>query len=208
MTQTASDFLGSSDDLIRDSDTPTAESIVAATALLEAVNTGGPRAIILATDGAPDDCDEPNSHGPAQQQASVAAVGAALAKNIETYVISVGDDVAEDHLQDLANAGVGVDSGAPYYEALNATALADAFNEIIFGVTPCEFELNGTVEVGAESQGTVVVGGVSALYQGENGWDMPSPSTVTLSGAVCEAAKAGALVEIDFPCQTFVPNAK
>lgn len=198
-------FLPGSDTLVGDSDTPTAESVTAAAQMLATQATMvGPKAIILATDGEPDTCADPDAHNQASKDLSEAAVQAAYDMGIQTYVISVGDEVSDEHLQDLANAGVGVESGAEFYKALNADALADAFNSIIYGALPCEFELNGTVVDGGAGQGSVVVGGTAAVLGDPNGWDLPTSNTVVLNGTACEAAKTGALIEIDFPCELFV----
>lgn len=199
-------FLPFADTLIGDSDTPTAESITAAAQMLTAQATVvGPKALILATDGEPDTCALPDSQGEEPPRAaSVAAVTSAYEAGIETYVISVGSEVSGPHLQDLATAGLGGKAGAVYYQALDAQALADAFNEIIYGVTPCEFELNGTVQPGGAAQGTVLIGGAPAALEDPNGWSLPTPSTIVLNGSACDAAKRGELIDIDFPCNVFV----
>jgi hypothetical protein len=149
-------------------DTPTAEAIRATTTKLAAFNDPGPKAIILATDGEPDRCDDPDAHDEATNQLSVDAVKDAYAQAISTYVISVGDEVGADHLQNLANAGIGVDSGATAYPANDATALLDAFRSIVRGVVSCDFKLNGSVTPGTEATGIVELDGMTLLYENPN----------------------------------------
>ena len=193
-------------DLGADGDTPTAEAFQLVTNQLDAYAEPGPKAIILATDGDPDTCADYNDHSANSQAMSEAAVTAAFDLGINTYIISVGDEVTQSHLQALANAGVGaMGMDAPYYEALNPEGLVGAFDEIIYGVTPCEFEINGTVSAVDAPKGTVVAGGVNLTYGDPDGWDMPDSSTVRLNGAACDAFRQTAgLVDITFPCGTII----
>jgi nitric oxide reductase activation protein len=69
-------------------ETPTGDSVDAVTAILTADNSDGPKLIVLATDGEPDTCAEPNPQN--GQEEAVAAVEAAFAEGIETRIISVG----------------------------------------------------------------------------------------------------------------------
>lgn len=183
-------------------DTPTAESVAAVTQTLAAYQEIGPKSIILATDGNPDNCQDPDAHNAASQAGSVREVEAAYAEGITTYVVSVGDEVALDHLQDLANAGAGVDNGATYYQALNADQLAQAFENIVGGITNCIFNLNGRVEEGAAGQGSVSLNGTQLGFEDPNGWRLSSPEAIELLGSACEAVKAGAgdTLDITFPC--------
>lgn len=102
-------------------DTPTAESVQAVTAELIAQGEPGPKYILLVTDGNPDRCAEADPQ--CGQDDAIAAVQAAYAAGITTYVVGIGDIAAEAssgdvngcwgrcgplHLRDLANAGVGL----------------------------------------------------------------------------------------------------
>lgn len=100
-------------------DTPTAESVQAVTAELTAVREAGPKYILLVTDGNPDRCAEADPQ--CGQDDAIAAVQAAHAAGITTYVVGIGDVASASsdvngcwgrcgplHLQDLANAGVGL----------------------------------------------------------------------------------------------------
>jgi hypothetical protein len=102
-------------------ETPTAESVRAATAQLTALAAPGPKYVLLVTDGNPDRCGEADPQ--CGQDDAIAAVQAAFAAGITTYVVGIGDVATASndpnvsgcwgrcgalHLQDLANAGVGL----------------------------------------------------------------------------------------------------
>ena len=102
-------------------ETPTADAIRAVTAKLLAVQERGPKYILLATDGEPDTCpgtcmgDCPVHERPnfprdpnCGQDESIAAVEAAHAQGIKTFVVAIGNEVGEPHLKALANAGQGL----------------------------------------------------------------------------------------------------
>src|SRR5258707_665443 len=69
----------------------------------------GAKIIVLATDGEPDTCEEPNPQngGPA----AIAAASTAFSAGIHTYVLSVGGDVRS--AQQMANAGAGLPVDLP-----------------------------------------------------------------------------------------------
>jgi hypothetical protein len=185
--------------------TPTGESLVATTAKLEAFTEIGPKAIVLATDGDPDTCADPDSNGtdPPRILAEM-AVQAAWDKGIKTYVIAVGDEITDlQHLQTLADIGSGADPNAMYYPAEDANALASAFGAILAALASCDLSLNGTVDPSKVNTGSVSVSGVQQTYG--TGWDMPDPSTLRLLGAACDTFKLGpGSIDIQFPCGAFV----
>jgi hypothetical protein len=183
-------------------DTPTAESVAAVAAQLQAFAEEGPKSIILATDGDPDTCEDPNSNDQESSKAlSVGAVTAAFADGITTHVISVGDEATESHLKDLAVAGAGGDATAEAYTALDTDALADAFERIIGSVRTCDFTVEGTVNPGNAARGTVILDGQALAFGDPNGWEMPNPTTVRLLGDACEAIQADATgISMSFPC--------
>lgn len=172
-------------------ETPTGESLAAVANALAASPDDGPKVIVLATDGEPDTCAEPNPQN--GQEEALAAAQAAHAAGVETYVISVGDDVSQDHLQEMANAGVGLDPQgvelATYYQALDTDDLIDAFDEIISGVTSCVFELEGIVDLDLVCEGTVELDGVELECMTD--WHLLDPSTLELLGDACETLQDG-----------------
>lgn len=183
-------------------DTPTGESIDAVSAQLQQFNEAGPKIIILGTDGEPDTCDEPDpQNGQAQ---SVAAAQRAFEAGIRTYIISVGDEVGADHLQDMANAGVGLDpngtENANYYVALNPDELVTAFQSIVGGVQGCVFTINGDVDPAKAAQGLVALDGEELEYGTD--WVMLDGKTFEVLGDACDRIQDGDLhhVSAAFPC--------
>jgi hypothetical protein len=189
-------------------ETPTGESIEAVTATLAAMRADGPKVIVLATDGEPDTCAEPNPQN--GQEEAIAAAEAAFGQGIPTYIVSVGSDVSVGHMQDMANAGAGKPVGgadnATYYQALDPAALIAAFDEIINGVRSCVFTLNGSVSAENASQGTVVLDGEVLGYDDPDGWKLNNPGEIELTGAACDLIQEGNHeLSVTFPCGTVDP---
>ncbi len=190
-------------------DTPTGESISAVAKDLVAYNEPGPKVIVLATDGEPDTCAVPNPQN--GQPESIKAAQDAYGQNIKTFVISVGSEVSDGHLQDVANAGAGLPVGgaekAKFYKALDPQALVDAFDAIINGVRSCVLKLNGTVDVESAAAGKVSLDGMVLGYNDANGWRLNAPDEIELLGTSCETIKNGDhLISVEFPCGIVVPK--
>ena len=175
-------------------DTPTAPSLTMAQATLAGVSDPGPKIIVLATDGLPDTCDQWDPDGTTKAKAdAIAAAQAAHTAGVDTYIISVGPDVAQSHLQDMANAGVGLAVGgtdnAPYYQALSPDSLVSAFDSIIGGVRSCSFAMDGQVDPSRASTGTVSLDGQPLTYGTD--WQLTDSSTLELVGAACDTIMGG-----------------
>ncbi len=171
-------------------DTPTGESLDVVAGDLAALDVVGQKYIVLATDGEPDTCAEPNPQN--GQPQAIAAAEAAFAAGIQTFVISVGDEVSESHLQDMANAGRGVQPGdpnAPFYLALDEQALVDAFADILAGVRSCKLSLMDPLTPEQAQTCEVFVNGNAIAYEDPNGWTLDG-SDVELQGAACDALQA------------------
>lgn len=188
-----------------DEDTPTGESILAVADSLSKIylNVPTPKVIVLATDGEPDTCEQPDPQN--GQAESLAAAQQAYQMGIETYVISVGDEVGDPHLQDMANAGVGQEVGgshnAEFWKALDQTQLYDAFDTVVNGVRDCVFVLDGNVVAGYENQGTVLLDGQPLTQDDPDGWRLSGSNQVQLVGAACETIQNGDhALSIEFPC--------
>ncbi|HEY6557425.1 MAG TPA: vWA domain-containing protein [Polyangiaceae bacterium] len=190
--------------------TPTAESIVAATADLQAFNEPGPEFIILATDGDPDRCGAQDAHDATSKLGSVNAVKAAWTAKIGTYVIAVGDEASEDHLNDLAHWGRGINpSGSTqtlYFQPTNQAALETAFLNIINGVRSCDFTLNGQINPTLANRGTVTLDGTAVPLNATNGWTVDATGKkLTLHGTPCTTIKTGNHdLRAVFPCSAVV----
>ncbi len=190
-------------------DTPTGESLVIATQTLLDDMWEGDKVLVLATDGEPDTCENPDAEmGPALKMSRAVAtdaVTAAFDAGIRTFVISVGADVAADHLQELANAGLGNqpgDADAPFWVANDTASLVTAFSEIVAGIRPCTFPLSMPLADGLAPTCEVTVNGDAVPYQDANGWDLPDPSTLELAGDSCAQIQTGvATVEMTCACE-------
>ncbi len=189
-------------------ETPTGESILAVMDSLLNDPEMGDKVIVLATDGEPDTCEVPNPQ--TGQDVAVAAAVTAFDAGIKTFVISVGSQVSDKHLQDMANAGVGVQKGdpdAPFYKANNKDALVAAFEEIINGVRDCTLILDGQVQEGFEDQCIVTVNGDDVPYLDPNGWQLNEPSEIELVGTACEAIQQGEVsISIKCACGAILPG--
>jgi hypothetical protein len=190
--------------------TPTGESLEAALPSLtglDPVAFPGRKVIVLATDGEPDLCADGNDEVGGRAR-SVQAVQTAFDMGVTTFVISVGDDVGEQHLREIANIGQGfpaADTMDRFYRANDAVSLAQAFEDIVNGVRDCVFSLDGMV-TGNGSDGTVTVDGVALPFADPDGWRLVDPTTVELTGAACEALKMGDHeISIEFPCGVIIP---
>lgn len=197
-------------------DTPTGESIQK---VIEDFQANPPAAgsvpvILLATDGEPDRCADPDGHDAQSRQMSVSAAQSAYTAGIRTIVLSVGNDVGDDHLQAVANAGAGQDpaSGtADFYKANNPAELSAALSSIITGILSCEFDLSGEVDTTRAAEGIVTLsnnGGNCAaggtLTHGTD-WELVDANTIRVLGGACDALKAGTCtMQATFACGIIV----
>ncbi|MBN2344280.1 MAG: VWA domain-containing protein [Deltaproteobacteria bacterium] len=193
-------------------DTPTTESVEAASVTLQQITAPGPKVIVLATDGDPDTCEDPDAHNAQTQALAEAAVRAAYEDHgIYTFVISVGDDTTPEHMQRMANAGQGVaedGDDVQWWLANDSQGLVDAFDTIINGVRSCVMDLSGEIVEGKEGSCAVsyVSDGVPTqlTYNDENGWRANSLTQIELVGDACEAIKSGAAsASVACPCDAY-----
>ncbi|HYJ11279.1 MAG TPA: hypothetical protein VEX18_19790 [Polyangiaceae bacterium] len=192
---------------------PTAESLQAVTARLEAVTEPGPKYILLGTNGDPDSCDEVagfNKHDDETKALVVSTVQAAFAKGIGTLVVSVGrGPTTRAHLQAVANAGAGLtpdaSPGAPFYEPATQEALGDALASAVRGTRTCSFDLRGEVEPASAHRGSVTVDGTKLSMSADDGWRLVTPSQIELVGPACDAFMEGDHeLRATFPCDVVV----
>jgi hypothetical protein len=176
--------------------------------------TVGPQIIILATDGDPNSCDPPPflaAVPPTNYAPSIQAALKAQQKNLRMYVVSVGQDAAAQHLQEMANLGAGLgqfDSpGAEVFYPEDPAALAATLETLIGDELSCEVSLEGKgVKQGSECMGTVTLNGNELECNGADGWVLTDPTTITLQGASCESYKnaSDAQLRANFPCDLLV----
>jgi hypothetical protein len=189
--------------------TPTADSIAATVAVAATSDlTGGPKLLVLATDGAPGSCSPRTGAATTEVESEVQK---AFQKKIQTFAISISTGTDAAHMQRVANLGVGLaaDSAtpAPLYFADSQQQLKDAFSTILSEVPrSCVFALNGNVEREHADQGTVILAGQELSYGDEDGWVLKQADQVELVGAACEKIRAGEdALDISFPCAVFTP---
>lgn len=191
-------------------DTPTGDSIEAILNQIEGtdlVNGKDPTIFVLATDGEPDTCAEPNPQN--GQEEAVAAVTRAYGLGIRTYLIAVAeeDELSQDHLTDMANAGVGVQAGqadAPSYRVNDDAGLRSALRGIVAGELSCIVPLKGKVTASDPCVGTVKLDGTALECNSDNGWKLVTESSIEITGTACETLKTGKQLEATFPCGSAV----
>jgi hypothetical protein len=189
-------------------DTPTGESVAFTADELTAFTEVGPKFIVLATDGEPDLCADRQE--PSGRDRSLAEVTAAYASDISTFVISVGTDVAEAHLSEIANAGQGFPPGdmpamPRFYQVTTQQALADAFEQIITGTRSCSMSLNGEIDPKLADRGQVLLDGAPVPQSDTDGWRVVDGSTIELVGSACQAIQDGEhALSASFPCEVIV----
>jgi hypothetical protein len=203
-------------DIQSENDTPTGESLLAAAATLRAFKEPGPKVIVLATDGEPDNCECPDFGGNVPAKCKVAGMAAMVkaqvvataeqihADDITIHVINVStpsEASLQQHLTEVADAG-----GGNVYPGFSPGALSSAFDEIIDGVRSCAIDLSGEIADGKESTGTVTLDGQPLELDDPNGWQVNTPSQIELLGDACETIKRGDHdLAIKFPCESFEP---
>lgn len=193
-----------------DDDTPTGEAIDAVVATMNARGNprGVPRYLVLATDGEPDRCADPDTQD--GQAMAIAAAQNAFAQDIRMFVLGVSSDVGAPHLQDMANAGAGLPVGGadnePYFTSDNADQIVDAFTRIIGGLRSCTFTIDGTVDLQAADQGEVTLNGRTLTYGDDDGWRLLDGATLELVGSACDEFRYTPDVELTatFPCGAVV----
>ncbi len=199
--------------------TPTGESLLKVAGVTDggviiaggfaALDAGGPKAIVLATDGDPDMCSNSSSNGTdPPRQLTIQAASLAYAKGIPTYVVAVGVDLTEDHQRAVANAGAGKpidaggDAGAKYYRSNDQAGLTAALREIITSQRSCVFTLRGNVVPGTEDQGRVTLNGAPLTRNDPNGWRLVDDHTLEVLGTSCATVKTqiNTQLQVRFPC--------
>jgi hypothetical protein len=199
-------------------DTPTGDSIDALMSIIQndPPPADGPTIIVVATDGEPDTCEEANPQN--GQAEAVAAATAACAfqdgacTGVQTFILSVGDEVGASHLQDMANVGVGLaengsEGDAPYWVGNNPQQLEDAFTEIIGASISCDIQMDKRFddEVKACEEGDVRLNGIPLSCPSE--WQVKpgADDVIELVGAACTTFKTEASTfSATFPCGAIV----
>jgi hypothetical protein len=186
--------------------TPTAEAIQSVTASLStSPPPEGPTVYLLATDGQPNGCDQ---RGEAEDRNnSISAVSAAfeLDPSVETFVLGVNFNAT--HLQDLANAGQGVTSGATLWTADSVQELQTALAQIVEQNIPCTVKLtDGQIDIVQACEGRVTLNDEElACNSTTRGWRALDGTTIELMGSACDDWRGGSAdLKAVFPCYVVV----
>lgn len=182
-------------------DTPTGESLSAVTDVLAQSADPARKFIILATDGEPDTCAQPNPNE--GQSVAVEAAENAFTAGFKTFVISVGNDVSDAHLQDMANAGAGVSPGDPdaeFFKALDQQALLDAFDDIVAEVQDCRLTLSEPLKDDMLDSCAVALGGEIVPQDPTNGWQLIAEDKIELVGEPCERVQQAEALDVQMLC--------
>jgi hypothetical protein len=189
------------------SHTPTRLAESSGAAYLATLTDTRPKYLLLATDGLPN-CDPANSSTTADDSPGAEqAVADALAAGFPTFVIGIGDTMAETTLQQLALKGGVPQPGtvAAYYQVGDTASLVAALGRIL-GSVSCVFTLpapgshESTEDIVVLSNGVVFPRDTAHM----NGWDYTSGTTqIQIFGPTCDAVMAGKVgnVSVQFICQ-------
>lgn len=195
-------------------ETPTGDSIDALVSIIQSdpPPSDGPTIIVLATDGEPDTCEQPNPQD--GQAEAVAAATAAHAVGIETFILSVGDQVGEPHLQDMANVGIGLaedgsQGNAPFWVGNNPQELEDAFNEIISDSISCDIQIDKPFDDKEKAcndpDSDVRLNDIPLSCPSEWRVKPGADDIIELVGSACDTFKSGdATFTAVFPCGAIV----
>ena len=204
-------------------DTPTGDSIDALVSNIggNPPPNEGPTIIVLATDGAPDSCEHPdpsNSTQRAQAEGeAVTAAGASHDAGIDLFVLWVGtlsDDNVRDHLQEVANEGVGLPANgsggdAPFWVGTDPQSLEDEFREIISASISCDIQMDKRFDDKEKAcndpESDVRLNGTPLSCPSE--WRVKEgvDDVIELVGAACDTFKSGDVTfSAEFPCGAIV----
>ena len=187
--------------------TPTRLAENAGAAYLATLSDQRPKYLLLATDGLPN-CDPANASTTADDSPGAEqAVADAFAAGFPTFVIGIGDTMAEATLNQFAIKGGVPQTGAAtsYYQVGDTAGLVAAFGRIL-GSVSCVFDLPVPTGNGASTQNIVVRANGAELpldTSHVNGWDYATGMTqIQIFGPTCDglmAAKVGD-VSVQFVC--------
>jgi von Willebrand factor type A domain/Thrombospondin type 3 repeat/Putative metal-binding motif len=171
----------------------------------------GPKAIVLVTDGEPNDCTMNGANTNNRITQTVTAAAALAALNVPVYVIGF-DGVNTTLIQQIADAGDPAPGTNTWYNVSNSTSIVAAFNAIIGRTASCTLGLTntglGTLDSNILTVELVRNNGATrtAIARGgANGYTI-SGTTITLAGTSCTdlqsavASDATAKVEIKGGC--------
>jgi hypothetical protein len=170
---------------------------------------GRAKAVVLITDGVPNDCV---STGPVRLTQTVAEAGNLALGGVPVFVLGF-QGVNETAMQDIASAGDPAPGTNPWYRVSDPASIVNALNSIATRTASCSLPLGDsgagmsdpavlTVELVRENPGSRSAIAANA----SNGYTIDAASTLTLHGSACGglqaalAADRGARVEVRVGC--------
>jgi hypothetical protein len=179
--------------------TPTRAAIATAVAYLKTRTTPNPKYLLLATDGEPNECANPNNPANARAptpnlDATVAAVQASADAGFPVFVVGLAIGDKADAMNRLAAAGGRPREGATKFYPANSTAeLETALTTIASAISDCTFVLGTAPPVPQDVAVDVGDARVGQDAAHKNGWDFggPDKKTIVLYGPLCDDVKAG-----------------
>ena len=182
--------------------TPTAETLREARADVArlAGDSTGPVSFVLATDGEPVPCDSTRDEAEIRRRV-VEQVGLAYDEGVRTFVLSVGADLSEGHLQDLANAGANVGPGdpdAPAWRADDPAALTELIATAIGAAVACVARLPWSEANPCDAE--VELDGDPLICDDADGFRIEG-NQLLFAGAACAAWESGARALVRTACE-------
>ena len=195
-------------------DTPTGDSIDALVGVIQSnpPPAEGPTIMVVATDGEPDTCEVPNPQ--TGQAEAVTAATAAHAAGFDVFILSVGNEVSDAHLQEMANVGVGKPANessdpAPFWKATTPEGLGDAFQQIISDSISCDIQMDKRFDDKEQAcndpESDVRLNGVELSCPTEWRVKPGVDDVIELVGSACDTFKSGdATFTAEFPCGAII----
>jgi hypothetical protein len=191
------------------SSTPTRSAEKAGLAYLKGLADPNPKYLLLATDGMPN-CNPlvPDNMMADDSAGAEQAVADALTAGVPTFVVGIGDTMAEQTLNALAQAGGKPQAGAStsFYQVGDTAELVTALGKIL-GTIPCTFDLGPPPNQWYTADAVSVTANGSVVPHDPthaNGWDfVPATTNISIYGPTCDAVMSGTItdVTIGFRCQ-------
>jgi len=201
-------------------DTPTGDAIDVLVDIIQndPPPAQGPTIIVLATDGEPDSCEDPDPNPtPGARAEAVSAAGNAHNAGIDVLALWVGtlsDMDTEGHIQEVANVGVGLAANgsqgdAPFWVGTNPQDLEDEFRTIIGASISCDIQMDKRFDDKDQAcndpESDVRLNGVPLSCPSEWRVKPGVDDVIELVGTACDTFKSGDVTfSAEFPCGAII----
>jgi hypothetical protein len=185
---------------------PTGPAIAAAAAYLQSRTDGNPKYILLATDGI-SGCPSTEWQAPAAE--ATAAIAAALAAGIPTFVVGMAP--ASDTATTATLAQMSAAGGVPAQNATGFYTTADFGPPFQFPPVPAPQTGTGSCQLDLPYPATAAQLAVDLVPNGQpvaivqdpiNGWSFAAPTSIVFNGTSCTAVMAdpGGQIQLAYAC--------